>query len=672
MPPDAPTEDATERPAAKTRRLWDAVRRWFVNNTFTPSFVPSWARKPFVGYLVAVLLQVAAIAVVVLLAEVLVGFAFPALLSILVVALIALTWGLGPALVAALTGVALLGGLLRSGVLHLNETGVGRAVALGLYLAVSGVLSALASQIVRARQDAQDRARRETEAAARLTATIDAMADGVLVYDRDEQVLRANTALRTFLSLEASPDAGARLIRERSSLLSPRDMYGRVMAPEQGPIHRVLRGEVLTNERTLDLRVRALDGTERYVSVSGAPVRDAAGDIIGGVLGVRDETERRRLEREVAAERERLREIFQHAPAGIALLTGPEHVFAFMNAAYARLSGRDPDALVGRPLRDAYPELVDQGFDALMDEVYRTGTPFVGTETLVRLDRAGDGVLDDVYFSFVYQPLRGVDGAVESILSNAVDVTAQVWARQRVEELAEERDRVRAEFVATVSHDLRQPLTAIRAGIGLVEMSARDRLTLDERALLEAARDNGDRLRAQIDDLLAVNAIEAGTLRLERAPLDLRDVVTRALGVVQPLLRERGQTLDIDLPEPLPLSGDAWRLEQVVTNLLSNAHRHTPAGTRVTVSGRAGRDEIALDVRDSGPGIPTAALEAVFERFYRVNHGAGGSGLGLSIVRAIVELHGGRVWAESEEGAGAAFHVVLPRDAVAVEVERAE
>jgi len=226
--------------------------------------------------------------------------------------------------------------------------------------------------------------------------------------------------------------------------------------------------------------------------------------------------------------------------------------------------------------------------------------------------------------------------------------------------------------VATVSHDLRQPLTAIRAGIGLVEMSAWDRLTLDERALLEAARDNGDRLRVRIDDLLAVNAIEAGTLRLERAPLDLRDVVTRALGVVQPLLRERGQTLDIDLPEPLPLSGDAWRLEQVVTNLLSNAHRHTPAGTRVTVSGRAGRDEIALDVRDSGPGIPTAALEAVFERFYRVNHGAGGSGLGLSIVRAIVELHGGRVWAESEEGAGAAFHVVLPRDAVAVEVERAE
>ncbi len=265
-----------------TRRPWDTVRRRFVDNTFTPSFVPPWARRPFVGYLVAVLLQAAAIAVVVLLAEVLVGFAFPALLSILVVALIALSWGVGPALVAALMGVALLGALLRSPVLHLNETSVGRAVALCLYLAVSGVLSSLASQIVRARQDAQDRARRETEAAARLTATIDAMADGVLVYDRDEQALWANAALRAFLSLEASPGAGARLIREWSSLLAPRDMYGRVVPPEQGPIHRVLRGEVLTNGRTLDLRVRALDGTERYVSVSGAPVRDAAGAIIWG------------------------------------------------------------------------------------------------------------------------------------------------------------------------------------------------------------------------------------------------------------------------------------------------------------------------------------------------------------------------------------------------------
>lgn len=222
-------------------------------------------------------------------------------------------------------------------------------------------------------------------------------------------------------------------------------------------------------------------------------------------------------------------------------------------------------------------------------------------------------------------------------------------------------DRLRADFVATVSHDLRTPLTAARAALILVDASAGAELRPDERDLLANARRNVERLGLLIDDLLTYNQLEAGTLLLDRKPLDIRAVVTDAMAAVLPLLQANGQMLEIDLPEPLLSDGDAARLEQVFLNLLANAHRHTPPGTRITVSGRIIADEVSVGVADDGPGIPADELDAIFERFYRRDTDASGSGLGLATARAIVDLHQGRLWAESEPGAGARFCVVLPR-----------
>ncbi len=339
-----------------------------------------------------------------------------------------------------------------------------------------------------------------------------------------------NAPLRRLVALDQQPTRVRQSLAELAALLTTRDAQDRPIPEQHAPSRRVLRGDTLTGANALDLRMRALDGRELEVSVSGTPVRGHQGNLIGGVLTVHDQTERRRLE-------------------------------------------------------------------------------------------------------------------------------------QRAAEALAERDLLRAEVIATASHDLRQPLTAIRAGLGLLEDAAGDRLTPDEQGLLAAARLSGERLRVQVDDILVANQIEVGALRLERAPLDLRAVVTRALAVAWPSFHEKDQTLDLDVPEPLPLQGDARRLEQVVANQLDNATRHTPPGARVTVSGRCGDDAVHLVVRDTGLGIPATELEAVFARFHRLDHAAGGSGLGLSIVRSIVALHGGRSWAESGAGDGAAFHVVLPRDA---------
>ncbi len=221
-------------------------------------------------------------------------------------------------------------------------------------------------------------------------------------------------------------------------------------------------------------------------------------------------------------------------------------------------------------------------------------------------------------------------------------------------------DQLRTDFFATVSHDLQTPLTAARAGLAMLQLSAAEQLPPDQRDLLDTSRRNIEYLTVLIADLLTYNQLAAGTFQLEQEPVDLRAVVTAALSVAQPLLREKEQPLELDLPVPLPCYGDMRRLEMVVINLLANAHRHTPRGTRIAISGQADARETRLTVADDGPGIPSDEHEAIFRRFYRLGATGDGSGLGLAIVRRLVELHGGRIAVESAPGAGARFHLTLP------------
>jgi signal transduction histidine kinase len=222
-------------------------------------------------------------------------------------------------------------------------------------------------------------------------------------------------------------------------------------------------------------------------------------------------------------------------------------------------------------------------------------------------------------------------------------------------------DELHAQFIATISHDLRTPLTAAHAGLGMLNESIHGRLQPAEDELLSTIRRNMDRLNLLIDDLLAFNQIEAGALRLEYEQLNLRTVIHNAALVIQPLLLEKGQTLAIDLPFPLPCAGDARRLEQVLVNLFSNAHYHTPVGTHIVVAGECTEQGIQVTVYDNGPGIPSDQLEAIFQRFYRLASSSNGSGLGLAIAKRVVELHGGHMWAESSPGSGVALHLRLPQ-----------
>lgn len=255
--------------------------------------------------------------------------------------------------------------------------------------------------------------------------------------------------------------------------------------------------------------------------------------------------------------------------------------------------------------------------------------------------------------------LIGVGATILARHMSLEQATARA-SRDEAEHLAE-LDRLRASFVETISHDLQTPLAAMRASLGLLDASAGNRLQPEERDLLDSARRNNQYLGLLIDDLLALNQLEAGTLHLDHQLLDLRAVAVDVLRAVHPLLEDRGQTLELDLPAtPVCVMGDARRLGQVVTNLLHNAHRHTPPGTHIVVSARELSTEVRLSVSDNGPGIAAADVEAVFRRFHRLTAHGSGSGLGLAIARELVDRHGGRVWVESQPEEGSTFSVSLP------------
>jgi len=227
--------------------------------------------------------------------------------------------------------------------------------------------------------------------------------------------------------------------------------------------------------------------------------------------------------------------------------------------------------------------------------------------------------------------------------------------------LRRELRQLREAEIAALAPALRSPLTSIQVGLGLLAAGNAARLTEDGRELLDTVGRNVQRLAVHVNDLVTINQLNAGVLQVQHEQLDLRSVIEESLGTVHTLFRDKGQVVDVDLPDPLPIRGDARRLEQVLTNVLVNAHRHTPPGTRITIVGRVDACEVALDVCDTGPGIPETALEQVFQPYQHSGTDPGGTGLGLTIARRLLGLLDGRISAESMPERGACFRIVLPR-----------
>ena len=391
-----------------------------------------------------------------------------------------------------------------------------------------------------------------------------------------------------------------------------------------------------------------------------------------------------RLRARLEQERATLADLFAQAPLPIALLRGPDLIFDVANLAYHQIVGnRD---ILGKPLLEALPELKGQAFDELLRDVMQTGMARIGHEALLRLDRKGTGEAEDSYWTFICAPFRGEGGRIDRVIAICNEVTEQVRSRKQLEVLsadnarlyeaeqrarsqAEEANRAKDAFLATLSHELRTPLSAMLGWIRMLRSGALDEATA--RRALEVVDRNVDHQAKLITDLLDISRIISGKLTLEMAVVDFAAVVASVVETMRPSAEAKSITVTSRLtPVAVPVDGDGERLRQVVANLLSNALKFTPSGGRVAVELSQAGDRARLAVTDTGKGISGKFLPHVFERFRQADASStraeAGLGLGLAIVRHIVELHRGRVEADSAgEERGATFTVDLPIAAAA-------
>jgi len=243
-------------------------------------------------------------------------------------------------------------------------------------------------------------------------------------------------------------------------------------------------------------------------------------------------------------------------------------------------------------------------------------------------------------------------------------------------ELARQPDIARTESLAMVCHDLRTPLAAIKEALALLTETAAGQLDERQRRYLTVAREETDRLNRMIGNLLEVSRMDSGKVALSSDAVDLPELLSTAIESLSLLASKRNLVFERNILSPLPtIMGDRDRLLRVFSNILDNAIKNSPPGGTIRVDIGlidprssmlaqkgivAGAGYVGVTVSDDGPGIPAEALDRIFGKFECVDPNGPGTGLGLAIVRSIVEMHHGRVWAESTLGQGARFHFILP------------
>ena len=241
-----------------------------------------------------------------------------------------------------------------------------------------------------------------------------------------------------------------------------------------------------------------------------------------------------------------------------------------------------------------------------------------------------------------------------------------VWTIRDISERAR-LERLKSEFVATASHELRSPLTSIK---GFAELLSRsEALDKRQREFVDVIMLSTNRLVDLVNDLLEVARAEAGKIELRRRPVDLGEHIEEIALLMQPRLEEKRQSMELDVPEGLPRAfADPARVRQILTNLVTNAHLYTDEGGRLSIRAREGEEGwLVLEVTDDGRGMAPEDAEHVFDRFYRASDGGPrqGTGLGLAIVKSLVDLHEGTIDLQSEPGVGSTFTVRLPREPLA-------
>ena len=358
--------------------------------------------------------------------------------------------------------------------------------------------------------------------------------------------------------------------------------------------------------------------------------------------------------------------LFDQSPTFMAFLRGPEHRIEFVNPAYMTLVG--DRKVIGLPIAEALPEAIEQGFVAMLDEVFRSGKAF--TANGARYDRQLGQETTELYLDFVFQPIVE-DARVTAILVQGVDVTERALAEQALiaaRDAAEAAEITKADFISHLSHNIRAPMNAV---VGLANiLTTTEPLTHDQSEYLNALLMSADSVLSQVSDMVDTARIEARMIDLETAPFSPVELIGQVADTITVQAREKGLALGVDIlcDDCDLLLGDAGRIRQTISQLASNAVQFTNAGEiNLSVDCQFESNDqrrLVITVSDTGIGMSPEKLETLFRKSVDADTGMkrryGGTGLGLSIAKTLCDIMGGTIAAESTPEEGSVFTVTLP------------
>ncbi len=510
--------------------------------------------------------------------------------------------------------------------------------------------------LLREQETVEHRLREQTEALKRSHALLDAVLDslpvGVVLADAGGRLVRWNQAHEIMWGVVGADPADTPDVAAYADWKAWRSGTDEVVRPHEWTLSRALLEGRAVSGMLVD--IQPFDGGPRRTTMNaGAPVRGEDGAIIAAVAAQMDVTDMLRMERALRDSEDRFRTLADNI-AQFAWMADPTgHIFWY-NRRWFDYTGTTLEEVEGWGWRVVHHP----------DHVERV------VEKFSRSIRAGE-VWEDLF------PLRGRDGEYRWFLSRAIPLrddagrvirwfgtNTDVTEQRQAQEALREADRRKDEFLATLAHELRNPLAPIRTAVELLRLSSADSATIELcRDIIE--RQTGDLTRL-VDDLLEVSRITRGKVQLRRTAVRVAEIVERAVEASRPLLDAGGHDLNVSMPDrDLWLHADTTRLTQVLTNLLNNAASYTPHGGRIDITVTADGDRVALSVRDTGIGISPDQLSGIFETFAQVRpvleRPNAGLGIGLSLAKGLVELHDGTIAASSEgEGLGSEFLVTLP------------
>ncbi len=421
-----------------------------------------------------------------------------------------------------------------------------------------------------------------------------------------------------------------------------------------------------------EFRMRRHDGQYRWVVCTGTPRFGANGGFMGYISSTIDITEIKQAEAKVKQNADLLHKLFLEVPAFVALLRAPDQQYVLVNPSYRRLYGNRK--MVGKTLREAHPELEAKGFLGRMDKVFKTGKSFIGKEVRATVDRSDSKEATEGYFNLVYQPLLDVHGDVEAVLIFSVEVTELVKARKNMKLINEEvskknRELVRINndldnFIYTASHDLKAPIANMEGLITLLHDMLQGKLEAEDESVLHMVGKSINKLKQIIADLTEITKVQK-ELQDSLETLVFEEILQGVKEDIHTLIEDSGAVIKTDF-EVGGLIYAKKNLRSIVYNFVSNALKYKSPARQAEVRLHTYRQNsfVVLEVTDNGLGIKKEQQHKLFTMFKRLHTHVEGTGIGLYIVKRIIENNGGRIEVESEEGKGTTFRVFFKQVAV--------